>query len=107
MRCTTRIAKGSGYKCIVGNNVFSPYCIRNDRRYIKYDNIICGATGYIDGETFAEAKQYTQYDDTDGESQRLKLLERCRKRASDEPTYSLRPLDTFCWKYGLCKCCVR
>jgi hypothetical protein len=84
----TRIVKGSGYKYVIGNNVFSQYCVRSNKRYVKCD--MCGATGYIEGDTFTEVKQHTQHEDMTDEIRRMQLLERCRKRAAEEPTHSLR-----------------
>ena len=51
---------------------------------------ICTATGYIENEIFTEVKQHAVHQDMSEEIQRLQLLERCRKRAADEPTHSLR-----------------
>ena len=58
MQCT-RIAKGSGYKYAIGNNVFNQYCVKNNKRYVKCD--MCNATGFIEGDTFLEVKQHTQH----------------------------------------------
>ena len=51
---------------------------------------ICTATGYIENEIFTEVKQHAVHQDMSEEIQRLQLLQRCRKRAADEPTHSLR-----------------
>lgn len=48
------------------------------------------ATGYTEGNTFIEVKQHTQHGDIAGEIEGLQLLKRCRKRAADELTHSLR-----------------
>ena len=84
----SRIAKGRGYKYAINNNLFSQYSVRKGRRYLQCDK--CIASGYIDGDNFVETKGHTHTDDMAEEIQRLLLLEKCRKRAADEPTESLR-----------------
>ena len=41
-----RVVKGKGCKYVVNNNLFSQYCIRNSKSYVKCD--VCSASGYID-----------------------------------------------------------
>jgi len=48
---------------------------------------MCNATGYIEGDTFTEVRQHTSHQDMGDEIQHLQLLERCRKRAADEPSH--------------------
>ena len=81
MTCQNNTANGKKeYQC----------CIPNEKSYVKCD--ICSATRYIENDIYTEVKQHTQHDmttrhrDMPAEIQRLQLLERCRKRAAEEPS---------------------
>jgi len=87
-----------------GNKIFSQYCVRNEKRYVKCD--ICSATRYIDNDIYTEINQHMQHQKhMPAEIQHLQLLERCHKRAVEEPAESLRQnfwyRVTVCWK---CSC---
>ena len=83
-----RVVKGKGCEYVVNNNLFSQYCIRNSKRYVKCD--VCSASGYIDGDKFVAVKPHSQHDDQSQEIQRLQFVDNCRKRAAEEPTESTR-----------------
>ena len=84
-----RVVKGKGCKYVVNNYLFSQYCIRNSKRYVKCD--VCSASGYIDGDKFVAVKPHSQHDDQSQEIQRLQFVDNnSRKRAAEEPTESTR-----------------
>ena len=51
-----REVKGKGCKYVVNKNLFSQYCVRNSKRYVKCD--VCSASGYIDGDKFFAVKRH-------------------------------------------------
>ena len=67
-----RVVKGKGCKYVVNNYLFSQYCIRNSKRYVKWD--VCSASGYIDGDKFVAVKPHSQHDDQSQEIQRLQFV---------------------------------
>ena len=61
---------GKGYKHVVSsNNLFSQYCIRNGKRYVKCD--VCSANYYIEGDKSVTVKPHSQHDDQLEEVKRL------------------------------------
>jgi len=83
-----QIRKGSGFKYAVDNYMFSQYCSKGNKKYLKCDG--CPCSGYIDATGFTLLKPHTQHADMSREITRLELLQQCRKRAADEPSESLR-----------------
>ena len=49
-----QIRKGSGFKYAVDNYMFSQYCSKSNKKYLKCDG--CPATGYIDARGFTLQK---------------------------------------------------
>lgn len=68
--------------------MFSQYCSKGNKKYLKCDG--CPCSGYIDATGFTLLKPHTQHADMSREITRLELLQQCRKRAADEPSESLR-----------------
>ena len=56
-----RIEKGSGYKHIVDNNMFSQYSVRDGRRYLRCEK--CTASGYTEGDKFFLVKTHLYRDE--------------------------------------------
>jgi hypothetical protein len=92
------VNKSRGNIYVFENNIFKRYCTRSTSlKYLKCEAIGCKATAVLCDGVMRLETPHNHTGNAEDEVKRLKTVERCRKRAADEPTESLRRLfDNEC-----------
>jgi hypothetical protein len=86
------VQSSTGYRYIIGDQLFVRYSTRKGVKYLKCVFEGCTARGTIKNDQLTLTTQHTEHESATSNINQMRIRAECRKRAADNDTTTLRQL---------------